>query len=57
MAAPRGRVLSTPTHRIASERSLPAMCILRRLAGGLLIAILCAGSAYAETARHVHPGE
>ena len=44
------RALSTPTSRIASERSLPAMCILR-LAARLFIAILCAGSACAETAR------
>jgi ABC-type uncharacterized transport system permease subunit len=35
-------VRSTPTRPIASERSLPAMWILRRLATGLLIAILCA---------------
>ena len=57
MAALSVRVLSTQTRRIATQRSLPAMCILRRLAAGLLIAILYAGSAYAETARHVHPGQ
>jgi hypothetical protein len=57
MAALGVRVPSTQTRRIASERSLPAMCILRRIAAGLLVAILCAGSAYAETARHVHPGQ
>ena len=45
MAALGFRVLSTQTRRIASQRSLPAMCILRRLATGLLIAILCAASA------------
>ena len=37
MAAPRARVLSTQTRRIAPKRSLPAMSILRRLAAGLLI--------------------
>jgi len=39
MATSRGRALSTPTRPIAPERSLHAMCILRRLAAGLLIAI------------------
>jgi hypothetical protein len=45
MATPRGRMRSTPTRRVVSEHALPAMCILRRLATGLLIAILCAASA------------
>ena len=54
MAAPGARALSTQTRRIASERSLPAICIIRRLATGLLIAILCADWGYA---RHVHPGQ
>jgi hypothetical protein len=54
MAAPGACALSTQARRIASERSLLAICILRPLAAGLLIAILCAGSGYA---RHVHPGQ
>jgi len=44
-------MLSTQARRIASETCFPAMPVLRRLAAGLIIAILCVGSAYAETAR------
>jgi hypothetical protein len=45
-------MLSTQPHRIASEPRFPAMSAPRRLAAGiLLIAILCASSACAETAR------
>jgi 2',3'-cyclic-nucleotide 2'-phosphodiesterase (5'-nucleotidase family) len=51
MAAPHARMLSTQARRIASETCFPAMPVLRRLAAGLIIAILCVGSAYAETAR------
>src|SRR5215471_1870179 len=50
MAASGARALSTQARRIASERSLPAICILRRLASGLVIAILWAGSPNAATA-------
>jgi 5'-nucleotidase / UDP-sugar diphosphatase len=52
MAAPSACVLSTQPHRIASEPRFLTMSSIRRLAAGiLLIAILCAGSACAETAR------
>ena len=45
-------MLSTQPHRIASEPRFPAMSAPRRFAAGiLLIAILCASSACAETAR------
>lgn len=45
-------MLSTQPHRIASEPCFPAMSAPRRFAAGiLLIAILCASSACAETAR------
>jgi len=45
-------MLSTQPHRIASEPCFPAMSAPRRFAAGiLLIAILCASSAGAETAR------
>jgi len=45
-------MLSTRPHRIASEPCFPAMSAPRRFAAGiLLIAILCASSACAETAR------
>jgi hypothetical protein len=54
MVAPGACALSRQTRRIALECSLPAICILRRLAIGLLIAIVCADSGYA---RHVHPGQ
>ena len=52
MAAARACVLSTQPHRIALERCFLAMSAIRRFAAGmLLIAILCASSAGAETAR------
>jgi hypothetical protein len=51
MAAPGARVRSTQARRVVSEHSLPAMPILGRLAADLLIAILCVGSGFAETAR------
>jgi 5'-nucleotidase/UDP-sugar diphosphatase len=45
-------MLSTQPHRIASEPCFPAMSATRRFAASiLLIAILCASSAGAETAR------
>jgi 5'-nucleotidase/UDP-sugar diphosphatase len=45
-------VLSTQADCIASKPCFPAMSAIRRLAAGiLLIALLCAGSAYAESAR------
>src|SRR5262252_3606439 len=45
-------MLSTQPHRIASEPCFPAMSAPRRFAAGiLLIAILCASSACAETSR------
>jgi len=37
--------------RMALETCFPVMSALRRLAAGLFIAPLCAGSAHAETAR------
>ena len=54
MAARGACALSTQTRRVASQRSLPVICILRALATGLLIAILCADAGYAG---HVHPGQ
>lgn len=51
MAVPRVRMLSTQTRPIAPQACFPAMSAIRRLAAVVLIAILCAGSACAETAR------
>jgi 5'-nucleotidase / UDP-sugar diphosphatase len=44
-------MLSTQARRIGLKACFPAMSALRRFAVGLLIVILCAGSAYGETAR------
>jgi hypothetical protein len=51
VAAFRARMLSTQAHRIGLKACFPAMSALRRFAVGVLIALLCAGSACAETAR------
>jgi hypothetical protein len=47
VAASHARVLSTQASRL--KACFPAMSALRRFAVGLLIVVLCAGSAYGET--------
>jgi 5'-nucleotidase/UDP-sugar diphosphatase len=51
MAAPHARVLSTQARRVVLKACFPIMSTLRRLAAGLLLAIVAAGVANAETAR------